>query len=50
MNTIIKLPAQEREILFRNTAAKCGMSEGIVEKDFWACGIIMFSGMPKRSS
>lgn len=37
MNTIIKLPAQEREILFRNSAAKCGMSEGIVEKDFWVC-------------
>lgn len=37
MNTIIKLPKEEREILFRNTAAKCGLSEGIVEKDFWVC-------------
>ena len=37
MNTIIKLPAREREILFRNTAAKCGLNEGIVEKDFWVC-------------
>lgn len=37
MNNIVKLPKAEREILFRNTAAKCGMSEGIVEKDFWVC-------------
>lgn len=37
MNRIAKLPEAEREILFRNTAAKCGMSEGIVEKDFWVC-------------
>lgn len=37
MNNIVKLPQSEREILFRNTAAKCGMSEGIVEKDFWVC-------------
>lgn len=37
MNSIIKLPKHEREILFRNTAAKCGLSEGIVEKDFWVC-------------
>lgn len=37
MNTIIKWPKEEREILFRNTAAKCGLSEGIVEKDFWVC-------------
>ena len=37
MNTIIKWPKEEREILFRNTAAKYGLSEGIVEKDFWVC-------------
>ncbi len=37
MNTIVKLPKEEREILFRNTSAKCGLSEGIVEKDFWVC-------------
>lgn len=37
MNKVISFPAEERETLFRNTAAKCGMSEGIVEKDFWVC-------------
>lgn len=37
MNMIAKLSREEREILFRNTAAKCGLSEGIVEKDFWVC-------------
>ena len=48
MNTIAKLPKEEREILFRNTAAKCGLSEGIVEKDFWVCWTLdyLFHGSP----
>lgn len=37
MKYVSGLPAVEREILFRNTAEKCGMSPGIVEKDFWVC-------------
>ena len=37
MNKVISFPPEERETLFRNTSAKCGMSEGIVEKDFWVC-------------
>ena len=37
MNNIARLPKEERLILFRNTAANCGLSEGIVEKDFWVC-------------
>lgn len=37
MNDISRLPAAEREVLFRNTAEQCGMSPGIVEKDFWVC-------------
>lgn len=37
MNDINRFLAAEREILFRNTAEKCGMSPGIVEKDFWVC-------------
>lgn len=37
MNRIIAAPMAEREILFRNTAQKQGMSPGIVEKDFWVC-------------
>jgi hypothetical protein len=28
---------EERDSLFRNTAAYCGLSPGIVEKDFWVC-------------
>lgn len=31
MNDINRLPAAEREILFRNTAEKCGISPGIVD-------------------
>lgn len=48
MNAIAKLPKEEREILFRNTAAKCGLSEGIVEKDFWVCWTLdyLFHGSP----
>ena len=37
MRNIARLPKEERLILFRNTAANCGLSEGIVEKDFWVC-------------
>lgn len=34
---IAKISAKDREALFRNTAAKMGMSEAIIEKDFWVC-------------
>ena len=37
MKNIARLSKEERLILFRNTAANCGLSEGIVEKDFWVC-------------
>ena len=37
MRKIAKIPAKDREALFRNTAAKMGMSEAIIEKDFWVC-------------
>lgn len=37
MKNIARLPEEERLILFRNTTANCGLSEGIVEKDFWVC-------------
>jgi len=37
MYGIAKLPSEEREILFQNTAAKMGMNAAIIEKDFWVC-------------
>lgn len=37
MEKVVNLPKVEKEELFRNSAAKIGMSEGIVEKDFWVC-------------
>jgi len=37
MYNIAKLPPSEREILFRNTAAKAGMNAAVIEKDFWVC-------------
>ncbi len=37
MNNIARLTAQDRSDLFRNTADKMGLSDAIVEKDFWVC-------------
>lgn len=50
MRKVAKLSAKDREALFRNTAAKIGMSEGIVEKDFWVCFILdyLFHESPWR--
>lgn len=37
MIEIAKLPADDRRELFHNTAAKTGLHDAIVEKDFWLC-------------
>ena len=37
MRRIAVIEAKEREALFRNTAAKMGISEAVIEKDFWVC-------------
>ena len=37
MYKIAKIPIEERETLFRNTARKMQVAEAIVEKDFWVC-------------
>ncbi len=37
MRKIAVIEAEEREELFRNTAAKMGVSEAVIEKDFWVC-------------
>ena len=37
MRNIAVIEQKEREALFRNTAAKMGISEAVVEKDFWVC-------------
>lgn len=37
MRNIAQLPAKERTALFINTANKMGMTETIIEKDFWVC-------------
>ena len=39
MRNIAVIEQKEREALFRNTAAKMGISEAVVEKDFWVCYI-----------
>ena len=37
MRNIATIASKDREALFRNTAAKMGMNEAIIEKDFWVC-------------
>lgn len=37
MIQIAKLPDNDRRELFRNTAAKMGLNDAIIEKDFWVC-------------
>lgn len=37
MRRVAVLPQKDRDALFRNTAVKTGMSEAVVEKDFWVC-------------
>ena len=34
---IAKINENDRNALFKNTAAKMGMTEAIIEKDFWVC-------------
>lgn len=40
MYKIAQLPADERQVLFKNTADKKGMNPAIVEKDFWVCIVL----------
>ncbi len=37
MRNIAKIASKDREALFHNTAAKMGMTDAIIEKDFWVC-------------
>ena len=37
MRNIAKIDERDRKALFHNTAAKTGMTDAIVEKDFWVC-------------
>lgn len=37
MRNIAKINENDRKALFHNTAAKMGMTDAIVEKDFWVC-------------
>lgn len=42
MYNIARITDEEREILFRNTADKKNMSEGIIEKDFWVSHLFKY--------
>jgi hypothetical protein len=40
MDKVANLPTDERRDLFRESAARRGMSPAIVEKDFWVCWVL----------
>ena len=42
MRKIVQLSDQDRSDLFRNTADNMGLSDAIVEKDFWVCFTLDF--------
>ena len=52
MRRIARRNADDRTALFRNTAAKTGLSAAIVEKDFWVCWTLdqLFHRCPWSSS
>jgi len=37
MRNIVKLSEKDREALFENTANQMGLTDAIIEKDFWVC-------------
>jgi len=37
LNRIARMPAEERAAIFAETAERRGLSEAIIEKDFWVC-------------
>jgi len=51
MRQIARLPVKDRNALFRNTAHKLGMTEAIIEKDFWVCWILdyLFNECPWKT-
>jgi hypothetical protein len=42
MRNIANLSDKDKEALFRNTAAKRGLTDAIIEKDFWVCYMLDF--------
>lgn len=40
MRNIARINENDRKALFHNTAAKMGMTDAIIEKDFWVCYIL----------
>ena len=37
MDKFLQLPDKEKQIAFRRASEETGLSEGIIEKDFWVC-------------
>ena len=52
MYKVARLSQKERRALFLNTAQKKGLSEAIIEKDFWVCFMLqyLFHDCPIKNS
>lgn len=42
MINIANINEKDRKALFQNTAAKMGMTDAIIEKDFWVCYMLNY--------
>ncbi|MCP1110908.1 nucleotidyl transferase AbiEii/AbiGii toxin family protein [Ohessyouella blattaphilus] len=52
MKRIVKLTNEEKRELFRNTANRMGLTDAIIEKDFWVCYVLdyLFSRSPWKDA
>lgn len=48
MRNIAKINENDRKALFHNTAAKMGMTDAIIEKDFWVCYMLDYLFIARR--
>ena len=42
MQEVLKLQKQERLAIYRNTAQEMGVSEAVIEKDYWVCLVLEY--------
>ncbi|MGF7012308.1 putative nucleotidyltransferase component of viral defense system [Lachnospiraceae bacterium PF1-21] len=52
MKRIVKLTNEDKRELFRNTANRMGLTDAIIEKDFWVCYVLdyLFSRSPWKDA
>ena len=48
MRNIATIKENDRKALFQNTAAKMGLTNAIIEKDFWVCFMLDYLFHPSK--